>query len=64
MELSQSQESEDSCDLRVQLVDTSDSNHKGNLGLGWDIQRSREFGLSSQFGLLIDSILVVLEMSL
>ena len=64
MKLSQSQESEDSCDLGVEFVDTSDSNDEGELSLSWDIQSSREFGLSSQLCLLVDRVLIILEMSL
>ena len=37
MQLSESEESHDLDDLGAQLIDTSDSDDKGDFGLGWYI---------------------------
>ncbi len=47
MDLSESQNSEDSDNLGVQFVDTSDSYDESEAGLGWDVDLSGEFGLSA-----------------
>lgn len=46
VDLSQSQQSQDSEDLGVQLVNTSDPHNEGESGLGRDVDLSGEFGLS------------------
>ena len=45
VDLSQSEYSQDSDDLGVEFVNTSDSNDKGESGLGWYVNLSSEFGL-------------------
>ncbi len=47
MDLSESQNSEDSDDLWVEFVDTSDSDDEGEAGLSWDVNLSGELGLST-----------------
>ena len=51
MQLSQSQESENSNCSGVKLVDTSDSDHEGELGISWDVNLTGEFGISSGISL-------------
>ena len=45
VELSQSKQSHDSDDFRVQLVDTSDPDHESQSGFGRYVNLSSEFGL-------------------
>ena len=54
MDLSQSEDAQDAEHLWVQLIDTSDADHKGEFGLGGDVDLSCQFGLSSgsDFGLV------------
>ena len=40
MDLSQSQNSENSDNFGVEFVDTSDSDNEGNFGLSWDVNLS------------------------
>lgn len=46
VELSQPEQSHDSDDLGVELVDTSDSGHKGDLGFGRYVDLAGELGLN------------------
>lgn len=58
MELSESQESENSNNTRIEFIDTSNSDNKGDLGGSWDIDLSSGLGVSSgiDFGFLRFSI--------
>ena len=47
MDLSESQQSQDPENLRVELIDTSDPDHEGDLGLGGHVDLSCELGLSA-----------------
>ena len=46
MELSKSEKPHDSDDLRVKLVDTPDSDNKGELGFSWYVNLSGKLGLN------------------
>lgn len=52
VELSQAEKAQDADDLGVELVDTSDTDHEGEAGFGWDVQRTRLFGLGREVGVL------------
>jgi hypothetical protein len=48
VDLSESQQLEDLSWLRGDLVDTSDTNNKSNLGLWWNVEAANSLGLSSE----------------
>jgi hypothetical protein len=58
VELAQSEEAEDADDLGVELVDTADSDDKGELRLGWDVEGAGLFGVSTEVDLLADPVLM------
>lgn len=59
MELSESQDSKDSDGAGIELIDTSDSDNKGNLGGSWDVDLSIGLGLSSGVGFLLLSFGII-----
>ena len=65
MDLSESEESQDSQDFRVELVDTSDPDNKGNFRLSWNVNLSSKLCLSSccNFSLVGSLILSLMLLS-
>jgi hypothetical protein len=57
VDLSESQDPEDSEDLGVELVNTSDPDDEGELGLGRDVDLSGEFGLSGLMGTCLRAVI-------
>lgn len=64
MDLSDSQETEDSDDIRVQFSGSSDSDDSVDLWLIWDVERSGSLGSSLGINISLDLLLVLLFISL
>lgn len=65
MNLSESQNSKDSNNLRVEFVDTSDSYDKSKTGLSWDVNLTSNFCLSasSNLGLFSREVISLILLS-
>ena len=57
MNLSQSQDSENSEDLGVEFVNTSDPDDEGELGLGGHVDLSGELGLSGRVSTCLRAVI-------